>query len=35
MRRVGFPGHPGEPVKMLDDWSAPVRCLICGQTSSV
>ena len=35
MRRGDFTCHPGEPVKVLDDWSAPVRCLICGQASSV
>jgi len=31
MRRVDFECHPSEPLKVLDDWSKPVRCLICGQ----
>jgi hypothetical protein len=31
MRRVDFDCHPKEPVKVLDDWTGPVRCLICGQ----
>jgi hypothetical protein len=35
MRRVDFACHPGEPLKVLDDWSAPVYCLICGEASSV
>ncbi len=30
MRRVDFACHPGEPVKVLDDWQKPVRCLVCG-----
>lgn len=30
MRRVDFPCHPEEPLKVLDDWSHPVYCLICG-----
>jgi hypothetical protein len=30
MRRVDFVCHPVEPLKVLDDWSAPVYCLICG-----
>jgi hypothetical protein len=30
MRRVDFPCHPAEPVKVLDDWTGPVHCLICG-----
>jgi hypothetical protein len=33
MRRVDFPCHPSEPVKVLDDWSRPVHCLICGQAT--
>ena len=31
MRRVDFACHPSEPVKVLKDWSGPVRCLICGE----
>ena len=31
MVRVNFLCHPTEPVKVMEDWSAPVRCLICGQ----
>lgn len=30
MRRVDFACHPKEPVKALDDWTGPVRCIICG-----
>lgn len=30
MRRVDFECHPSEPVKVLDDWVAVVRCLVCG-----
>ncbi|MDQ3879348.1 MAG: hypothetical protein M3290_13525 [Actinomycetota bacterium] len=30
MRRVDFTCHPSEPVKVLDDWAGPVRCLVCG-----
>jgi hypothetical protein len=33
MRRVDFPCHPSEPVKILEDWTRPVRCLICGKTA--
>lgn len=32
MKRVDFPCHPGEPVKVLDDWDDPVYCLVCGET---
>jgi hypothetical protein len=34
MRRIDFSCHPGAPVKVLDDWSAPVHCLICGTEAS-
>ncbi len=34
MTRVDFTCHPSEPLKVLDDWREPVRCLICGQLSS-
>ena len=30
MTRVNFSCHPTEPVKVLDDWAKPVRCLVCG-----
>jgi hypothetical protein len=30
MRRVDPACHPEEPIKVLEEWSAPVRCLICG-----
>jgi hypothetical protein len=33
MRRVDFPCHPSEPVKVLDSWSGPTHCLLCGQTA--
>lgn len=33
MRRVDFPCHPTEPIKVLDDWTGPVHCLICGTTA--
>lgn len=31
MRRVDFACHPGEPVKVLDDWDRAVNCLVCGE----
>jgi DNA-directed RNA polymerase subunit RPC12/RpoP len=34
MRRVDFACHPAEPVKVLDDWTEPVHCLVCGQTAA-
>lgn len=33
MRRVDFACHPTEPVKVLDDWTRPAHCLICGTPS--
>ena len=30
MRRIDFPCHPDEPVKVMDDWAREVHCLICG-----
>ena len=30
MRRVNFGCHVKEPVKVVDDWTGPVHCLICG-----
>jgi hypothetical protein len=35
MRRVDFSCHPSEPLKVLDDWAAPVHCLICGTPAPV
>jgi hypothetical protein len=34
MRRVDFECHPSEPVKVLDDWTRPLRCLICGEPAA-
>jgi hypothetical protein len=31
MRRVDFTCHPNEPVKVLEDWTRPVHCLIDSQ----
>jgi hypothetical protein len=33
MRRIDFVCHPAEPVKVLEDWSGPVHCLVCGQVA--
>ena len=33
MRRVEFACHPAEPVKVLEDWSRHVHCLLCGQAA--
>ncbi len=30
MTRVDFACHPGEPVKVLDNWDRAVHCLVCG-----
>lgn len=30
MRRVDFACHQNEPVKVLEDWTSPVHCLLCG-----
>lgn len=30
MRRIDFACHPGEPLKVLEEWEQPVLCLICG-----
>ena len=30
MRRIDFPRHPEEPVKVLDDWVGPVHRALCG-----
>jgi hypothetical protein len=29
MRRIDFPCHPSEPLKVLEDWTGPLHCLIC------
>ena len=34
MKRVDFACHPGEPVKVLDDWHRPVHCLVCCEVAS-
>lgn len=34
MRRVDFGCHPTQPLKVMDDWRKPVRCFICGETST-
>lgn len=34
MKRVEFSCHPSEPLKILEDWDRPVRCLICGSPTS-
>jgi hypothetical protein len=30
MRRVDPSCHPDAPIKVLEEWSGPVHCLICG-----
>ena len=30
-RRVDFPCHPEEPVKVDEAWTKPVHCLVCGK----
>lgn len=32
MIAVASPCHPWEPIKIHDDWSEPVHCLVCGQS---
>lgn len=34
MIRVDFDCHPSEPVKVLEDWTKLVHCLICGQANA-
>ncbi len=34
MRRVDFGCHPNEPVKVLESWSEPVHCLVCGELAA-
>lgn len=31
MRIIAFACHPSEPIKVLEDWTRPVRCLVCGE----
>jgi len=31
MKRMDFPCHCREPVKILEDWTQPVYCLLCGR----
>ncbi len=33
MRIVTPTCHPGEPVKIVEDWNVQVHCLICGSAS--
>lgn len=35
MRRVDFACHPGEPVKILEDWHGEVFCLVCSTPTTV
>jgi hypothetical protein len=35
MRRVDFTCHPGEPIKVLEDWQGDVFCLVCGTAMTV
>lgn len=34
MTLIVFPCHPSEPLKVLDDWRKPARCLICGRPTT-
>lgn len=34
MRRVDFACHPDEPVKVFDDWTGGVHCLVCGASGT-
>lgn len=33
MKRIDFACHPSEPLKVLDEWTTSVHCLICGELS--
>ena len=35
MMLVESPCHPWEPIKLVEDWNAPIHCLVCGQAFSV
>jgi hypothetical protein len=32
MKVVAFDCHPKEPIKVVDEWSGPVHCIVCGET---
>ena len=34
MSHVEFACHPSEPLKIYDDWTRPVHCLVCGVLAS-
>ncbi|UJR84278.1 hypothetical protein [Sandaracinus amylolyticus] len=34
MRAVSFACHPDERIKVLDDWTGPVHCTVCGETTA-
>jgi hypothetical protein len=33
MRRADFGCHPEDPLKVAEDWSKPIHCLICGSST--
>jgi len=33
MRRIDFACHPDDPVKVLESWTRPVHCMVCGQAA--
>lgn len=35
MTLVQSPCHPWEPFKVLDDWSEPLHCLVCGERFTI
>ena len=35
MRRVDFPCHPSEPLKVLEDWTGPLHCLFGGTLAPI
>ena len=35
MVTVLSPCHPWEPIKIAEDWSGPIHCLVCGTTFAV
>jgi hypothetical protein len=35
MRRIDFECHPGEPLKIAEDWHDDVFCLVCGTAATV
>jgi DNA-directed RNA polymerase subunit RPC12/RpoP len=34
MKRIDFACHPAEPLKVLEDWSERVHCLVCGRPAA-